>query len=403
MRDRYDIAIIGAGIVGLATAYRLHERRPDLRIAVLDKESDVGTHQTGHNSGVVHSALTYTPGSGKARLVQEGRTAMERFCDEHGIAYERCGKLVVATSANELHRLEALLARGSANGVEGLRLLDPAGCREVEPHVRALRGLHVPATAILDMHLVARTMADDLRTGGVEVLLGRHVTTIDARPDGLTIGTTAGEVRAAFGVACAGLQSDRLADAAGAGDGSRIMPFRGDYAVLRPAARHLVRALIYPVADPALPFLGVHATKRIDGEVWLGPNAVLALARERYRRLAFDTNDAREVARFPGTWRVARTWWRAGLTEQWRDISMRAFVAACQRFLPELTMQDVTWGPVGVRAQLVARDGTLVDDFVMRDAPRMVHVRNAPSPAATASLAIGSEITERTLARFDAL
>jgi L-2-hydroxyglutarate oxidase LhgO len=403
MTDRYDIAIVGAGIVGLATAYRLHQQRPGLRLAVLDKEPDVGTHQTGHNSGVLHSALTYAPGSLKARLVTEGRTAMERFCDEHAIPYERCGKLVVAATPAEIPRLEALFARGSANGVEGLRLLDPAGCREVEPHVRALRGLHVPTTSILDMQRVARALADALRTDGVDILLGRRVGTIRTRNDGLTIETPAGDLHATFAVACAGLQSDRVATAAGAGDDTQIVPFRGDYAVLRPEARHLVRALIYPVADPALPFLGVHATRRIDGAVWLGPNAVLALARERYRRLAFASEDARAVMRFPGMRHVARRWWRIGLTEQWRDVSIRAFVGACRRFLPELSANDVRWGPVGVRAQLVAADGTMVDDFVVHDAPRMVHVRNAPSPAATASLAIGAEITHRALDRFDAL
>jgi L-2-hydroxyglutarate oxidase LhgO len=403
MSDRYDIAIVGAGIVGLATAYRLHERRPDLRLAVIDKERDVGAHQTGHNSGVLHSALTYAPGSLKARLVQEGRTSMERFCEEHAIPYERCGKLVVATTAAEIHRLEALFDRGSANGVEGLRLLDPAGCREIEPHVRALRGLHVPTTAILDMQRVARALADDLRSDGVDILLGRRVDEIRTTASGLVIETTAGDLRATFAVACAGLQSDRVAAAAGAGDDSRIVPFRGDYAVLRPEARHLVRALIYPVADPALPFLGVHATRRIDGEVWLGPNAVLAFAREGYRRLAFDPADARDIVRFPGMRRVARRWWRVGLTEQWRDVSMRAFVAACRRFLPDISMADVRWGPVGVRAQLVGADGRLMDDFVMHDSLRMVHVRNAPSPAATASLAIGAEVSDRALARFDAL
>ena len=403
MSDRYDIAIVGAGIVGLATAHRLHERRPGLRLAVIDKEQDVGVHQTGHNSGVLHSALTYAPGSLKARLVHEGRTAMELFCDEHAIAYERCGKLMVATTPAEIQRLEALFTCGSANGVEGLRVLDPAGCREVEPHVRALRGLHAPSTAILDMQRVARAMAEDLTNDGVDVLLGRRVDAIRARHDGLAIETPTGDLHAAFAVACAGLQSDRVAAAAGVGDDSQIVPFRGDYAVLCRDARHLVRALIYPVADPALPFLGVHATRRIDGEVWLGPNAVLALAREGYRRLAFSSADARDVLRFSGMRRVARRWWRVGLAEQWRDVSMRAFVAGCQRFLPEISVADVRWGPVGVRAQLVAADGSLVDDFVMHDAPRMVHVRNAPSPAATASLAIGSEISDRALGRFDAL
>ncbi|HSL09979.1 MAG TPA: L-2-hydroxyglutarate oxidase [Actinomycetota bacterium] len=401
MSDRYDVALIGAGIVGLATAYRLHEVRPDLSIVVLDKEPDVGVHQTGHNSGVIHSALSYVPGSLKARFAHEGKAALERFCDEHAIPYERCGKLVVATDDAEVRRLGSLFDRGRANGVDGMRLLDPEAFGEIEPHVRAIRALHVPGTAIVDMQLVARTLAAVARTRGVEVLLGRGVEAIARDATEVTLATSGGVVRSRVVIACAGLGSDRVAAMAGDLDDTRIVPFRGDYAVLRPRARGLVRNLIYPVADPALPFLGVHATRRIDGDVWLGPNAVLAFARERYRRLAFDRDDARDLVRFAGTWRVARRWWRIGLVEQWRDVSKRAFVDACRRFLPELSAADVRWGPVGVRAQLVRRDGTLLDDFVVHEAGRILHVRNAPSPAATASLAIGAEVARRAVAMLE--
>jgi L-2-hydroxyglutarate oxidase LhgO len=399
--ERYDIALIGAGIVGLATAYRLREARPDLSIAVVDKERDVGVHQTGHNSGVIHSALSYAPGSLKARFARDGKVALERFCDDHAIPYERCGKLVVATDDVEVRRLGGLVDRGRANGVEGMRLLDPGEFHELEPHVRALRALHVPGTAIVDMQQVARTLAEVGRARGVEILLARRVEAIARGAGDVTLATSDGLVRASLVIACAGLGSDRVAAMAGDLDDTRIVPFRGDYAVLRGRARHLVRNLIYPVADPALPFLGVHATRRIDGDVWLGPNAVLALARERYRRVAFDRDDASDVLRFPGTWRVARRWWRVGIAEQWRDISKRAFVESCRRFLPELSSTDVTWGPVGVRAQLVRRDGTLLDDFVMHETNRILHVRNAPSPAATASLAIGGEVARRAIAMLD--
>ncbi len=402
MVHRYDIAVIGAGIVGLATAFRLHEQRPGLAIAVIDKEPEVGVHQTGHNSGVLHSALSYAPGSLKARFAYEGKAALERFCDEHAVPYETCGKLVVATSDAEVLRLGSLFERGRANGVEGMRLLNPAEFREIEPHVRAVRALHVPGTGIVDMRLVARTLAKVLRAAGADVLLGRSVDAIARDGSGVTLATPDGVVRARHVVACGGLTSDRIAAMAGDLDDTRIVPFRGDYAVLRPRARHMVRNLIYPVVDPALPFLGVHATRRIDGEIMLGPNAVLALARERYRRLAFEADDAREVVGFPGTWRVARRWWRVGLQEQWRDVSMRAFVQACRRFLPELRAGDVAWGPVGVRAQLVRRDGTLIDDFVLHETAHILHVRNAPSPGATASLAIGAEVARRAIAALDA-
>ena len=393
---------MGAGIVGLATAGRLLERRPSLRLAVLDKEPVVGFHQTGHNSGVLHTAISYRSGSLKARMVQEGKAALERFCEEHGVAFDRCGKLVVATHEGELGALGRLFEQGKANGVADLRLLAPPELREVEPHVRAIRALHVPATAIVDTRRVADAMADALRDAGVDILLGRRVDRVRTTPDGVVLETTRGPVEARYAVACGGLQSDRLAGAAGDADGTRIVPFRGDYAALVPEARHLVRGLIYPVADPRLPFLGVHATRRIDGEVWLGPNAVLAFAREGYRRVAFDPRDALDVVRFRGAWRLARRWWRVGLAEQWRDLSRHAFLRAARRFLPDLRDRDVVWGPVGVRAQLVTAEGALVDDFVVHETDRMLHVRNAPSPAATASLAIGEEIARRALEHVDA-
>jgi (S)-2-hydroxyglutarate dehydrogenase len=401
VQDRHDIAIVGAGIVGLATAFRLRQERPELRLAVVEKEREVGVHQTGHNSGVLHSAISYSPGSQKARLVHEGKAAIERFCEEHGIAFERCGKLVVATRPEEVPRLDALHEQAQANGVPDLRMLDPPAIREIEPHVRAIRALHVPGTGIVDFRRVATALAGDLRADGVELLLGRRVTAIRTTSQEVVLETTGGTVRAGWAIACGGLQSDRLAGMTGGNDSSRIVPFRGDYAVLRPHARHLIRHLVYPVADPALPFLGVHATRRIDGEIWLGPNAVLALARERYQRLALDGADALDVVRFPGTWKLASRWWRIGLQEQWRDISKRAFVAACRAFLPELHVRDVAWGPAGVRAQLVGDDGTLLHDFAIDDSPRIVHVRNAPSPAATASVAIGGELARRALERFD--
>lgn len=271
MAEGYDIAIVGAGIVGLATALRLLERRPALRIAVVDKEDEVGFHQTGHNSGVIHSAISYRPGSLKARLAHEGKAALERFCEEHGIPFERCGKLVVATREDEIAGLETLMEQGTANGVAGLRLLDRDAAREIEPHVPAIRALRVPGTAIVDMRRIALAMADDLRRGGHNVLLGRTVRSIRSTAAGPVLETSGGPIGSRSIVVCGGLQSDRLAAAAGEDDASRIVPFRGDYAVLVPSARHLVRGLVYPVADPSLPFLGVHATRRINGEVWLGP------------------------------------------------------------------------------------------------------------------------------------
>ena len=401
MTERFDLAIVGGGIVGLATAYRLLEQRPALRLAVLEKEPALAEHQSGRNSGVIHAGLYYAPGSLKARLCREGKDALERFCEEHDIPFERCGKLVVAVDEAELPRLAELKARGEANGLRGLEEVGPERIREIEPHAAGIRALHVAETGILDFRLVALAYADEVRALGGEILLDHRVTAIDRYGAGLAIETTQGPVLGRNLITCAGLQSDRIARMSGAPETMRVIPFRGDYCALRPHARRLVRGLIYPVPDPAFPFLGVHFTRRIDGEVWAGPNAVLAFARERYGRFDLSPRDLAATLAFPGFRRLARRYWRTGLGEMRRDWSKPAFVQACQRLVPELEPDDVEWGPSGIRAQTVLESGDLVDDFSVQASERILHVRNAPSPAATASLAIGRVLAERAIERFD--
>lgn len=399
--ERHDVAVVGGGIVGLATAYRLLQRRPGLRLVLLEKERELATHQSGRNSGVVHAGLYYPAGSLKARLCREGRAELERFCAERGIPLERCGKVVVAVEEAELPRLAELRVRGEANGLQGLAELGPERLRELEPHAAGLRALHVPETGIVDFRRVALALAEEVRARGGEILLERRVTGVRRLGDELVLETSGGPVLAWNLIACAGLQSDRLARAAGAPERMRIIPFRGDYLALRPHARHLVRGLIYPVPDPRLPFLGVHLTRRIDGEVWAGPSAVLALARERYGRASVDLRDLLDTLTWPGLPRLVRRHWRSGLAELLRERSKAAFVEACRRLVPDLGPEDVDWGPSGIRAQTVLGSGELADDFVVQAAPRMLHVRNAPSPAATASLAIGRVLAEHATARFD--
>lgn len=400
MSDRFDVAIVGGGIVGLATALRLLEARPGLRLAVIEKERELARHQSGRNSGVMHAGLYYGPGSLKARLCREGKAALERFCEEHDVPFERCGKVVVAVERSELTRLEDLRRRGTANGLIGLRELGPDELRELEPHAAGIRALHVPETAIVDFGRVALAYADEIRANGATIALGRRVTAIRRGSEEVVIETTLGPVVTSNTITCAGLQSDRVAAMTGEAPTSRIVPFRGDYAVLRPQARRLVRALVYPVPDPAFPFLGVHLSRRIDGEVWAGPNAVLAFAREGYGRLSLDARDLVDTLRFRGFRRLARGHWRTGLAEIGRDWWRPAFVRACRRLIPELSARDVDWGPSGIRAQAVMADGSLVDDFDLEDSRRVLHVRNAPSPAATSSLAIGRVLTERAVDRF---
>ena len=402
MTDRFDVAVVGGGIVGLATALRLTEKRPDLRVAVLEKEPELATHQSGHNSGVLHAGLYYQPGSLKARLCREGKAAVEAFAEAHDIPFERCGKLVVALDEGELPRLATLRERATANGVPGLEEVGPERIREIEPHAAGIRGLWSPETGIIDFRRVALAMAADLTRRGVTIETGREVRSLAERPDEVVVGTAAGDVRAGLVVACAGLQADRVAALSGSRDGPQIVPFRGDYYTLAPAARGLVRGLIYPVPDPRFPFLGVHFTKRIDGAVWAGPNAVLAFAREGYRRRDLNLRDLAGTLTNRGFLRLATRYLGTGLAEMWRDWWKPAFVRELQRYVPEVQADQLVFGPSGVRAQALERDGTLVDDFVVGGSGRILHVRNAPSPAATSSLAIGAMLATTALERLDA-
>jgi L-2-hydroxyglutarate oxidase LhgO len=402
MTDRLDVVIVGGGIVGLATALRLLEDRPDLRLGIVEQETELAVHQSGRNSGVVHAGLYYAPGSLKARLCREGKTALEAYCAARDIPIVTTGKLVVALSDEELPRLDSVHERATANGVPGLELVGPERIRELEPYAAGIRALWSPTTAIVDFRRVALAYADDVRARGGRIWTGRRVTGVDRRSDGLVIRTTDGELSAGAAIACAGLWADRVAALTGddGPDAPRIVPFRGDYYTLTPAARHLVRGLLYPVPDPRFPFLGVHFTRRIDGEVWAGPNAVLAFARTGYRRRDVSLPDLAGTLAYPGFLRLARRYLRTGLAEMWRDWSKGAFLHELRRYLPELRADQLTFGPSGVRAQALARDGSMVDDFDLAGSGRVLHVRNAPSPAATASLAIGRELAARALDRF---
>jgi (S)-2-hydroxyglutarate dehydrogenase len=392
--ERFDLAVIGGGILGLATARELRRRFPRASLVVLEKERRIAAHQTGHNSGVIHSGIYYAPGSLKARLCRAGSASMVAFCREQGVPVEVCGKLIVAAEPAELPRLEALLQRGLANGLQ-VRRMDAAEVREREPSVRALAAIDVPSTGIVDFQQVCEALRKLLEADGVELRLGTEVRRL-ARADGdHLLRTGAGELRAGYLVNCGGLHSDRLARATGADPGARIVPFRGEYYELVPHRRELVRGLVYPVPDPALPFLGVHLTRMIDGSVHVGPNAVPAGSREGYRRGSLSARDLAATAAWPGWWRLARRYWRTGSREIWRSLSKRAFVAEARRLLPELRPEDLKPAEAGVRAQALARDGRLVDDFLIVQGARATHVCNAPSPAATASLEIARHVVER--------
>jgi L-2-hydroxyglutarate oxidase LhgO len=393
---QFDVAVVGAGIVGLAVAREILARRPEARLVVIDKQDAVAEHQTGHNSGVIHSGIYYTPGSLKARLCVEGARLMYQYCDEHAIPYERCGKLVVAIDDAELPRLDELEARARANGVLGLRRVRAAEIQEIEPTAQGVSALHSPETGILDFGEVARTMERELRAKGVDFALGREVTGV-RRVGGRTVVECRGSAyQAGWAVLCAGLWSDRLAVAAGASSDPRILPFRGAYLHLADGQAPVVRGMIYPVPDPELPFLGVHVTKHIDGHVSLGPTAMLVASRDGYGALRLSGQDVVATLAWPGTWKVARKYWRTGLNELRMAGSRRAFVAACARYVPALESMRIDDAVTsGVRAQAVGRDGTLVDDFVISQTPGATHVRNAPSPAATSSLALARELVDR--------
>ena len=395
MTARHDLVVVGAGILGLATAREILTRRPGLDLIVLEQEPAIAQHQTGHNSGVVHTGIYYAPGSLKARLCRAGSGMLLEFCAEHRIPVERCGKLLIATTAAELPRLEELFRRGTSNGVPDLEQVPADGIREIEPHAAGLRAIHSPHTAIVDFSAVAQALAAEVHRLGGTVLTSAPVRSIRRTATDWLLGTRTQEVRTAALVTCGGLQSDRLAVMTGASPDPRIIPFRGDYLALKPERRDLVRGLIYPVPDPSLPFLGVHTTRRIDGQVWLGPNAVFAFSRHGYRFSTLDPGDLGASLRWPGFWRMARRYWRTSIGEMYRDLNRRAFVAALRRYLPEIVAADVEPGPSGVRAQAVGRNGALVDDFVFSGGDGALHVRNAPSPAATSSLAIAAEIADR--------
>jgi L-2-hydroxyglutarate oxidase len=377
-----DLAVVGAGILGLALARELTGRHPDRSAVVLERAREVATGQTGRNSGVIHAGIYYAPGSLKARMCVAGARELYAYCEQRQIPFERCGKVIVARNEAELPRLDELERRGRANGVPGFRRLTQTELREIEPHCRGVAALHSPATGIVDFAAVARSIAGELEARGVPVVTGCGVSAVEQRPARLALVHQGGETRVRFAVFCAGAWSDRLAVMAGASSDPRIVPFRGAYVYLRPDRRELVRSLIYPVPDPSLPFLGVHLSRHIDGEVSLGPTALLA------------PRHPRDLA-WPGTWRMARRWWRTGLTEIRHLVSRKALAAAAADYVPEIRPEDFDGGFAGVRAQALGRDGKLVDDFVVSETERALHVRNAPSPAATSSLALARLIADR--------
>ena len=393
--NRCDIAIVGAGILGLAAARELANRRPGMPVAVLEKEDEVGYHQTGHSSGVVHAGIYYAPGSLKARLCTTGARELYEYCEERRIPHERCGKVIVATSEAELPGLAELERRGHANGVPGLRLVEAHEIREIEPHARGVAALHSPKTGIADFPAVARAFAEDVRNAGGTVTTGTAVSEVREARGEVAVDHAGGTTIARAALVCAGAWSDRFAVRAGAPADPRIVPFRGAYLRLRPERRELVRGLIYPVPDPELPFLGVHLTRHIDGEVLIGPTALLSPARDAYSLRTARARDIRESLAWPGTWRMARRFWRTGLDEIGYAASRRRLVRAAAHFVPELEAGDVVDGPAGVRAQALGRDGRLIDDFVFSRTGRTLHVRNAPSPAATSALAIAREVADR--------
>jgi L-2-hydroxyglutarate oxidase len=386
--------VVGGGIVGLAVAHRLTTDRPRDTVTVLEKEPGWAAHQTGHNSGVVHAGVYYPPGSLKARLCKAGSASMVRFCQEQGLPYEVCGKLIVATDSAELPRLRALHERASANGLP-VRLIGPAEAREHEPAVAAVAALHVASTGIVDFGAVCRRLAELLAARGADLRTGTRVTGVRPGPGSVLVRTSRGEIRADALVNCAGLHADRVARLAGLRPPARIVPFRGEYHELVPQRRHLVRGLIYPVPDPRFPFLGVHLTRMVDGSVHAGPNAVLATAREGYRWRTVRPRDVWDALTYRGLWALARRHYRYGLTEVRRSLSRTAFAADLARLVPELTAADITRAGAGVRAQAVRPDGDLVDDFLIVEADRQVHVLNAPSPAATSALEIARHIVSR--------
>ncbi|GAB7006584.1 L-2-hydroxyglutarate oxidase [Nocardioides sp. AN3] len=389
------VGVVGGGIVGLAVARELIRRRPGVRVVVFEKEDRLAAHQTGHNSGVVHAGIYYRPGSLKAQLCTRGRALLEEYVAEHRIAYRRCGKLVVAVDPGEMQRFDALEKTATENGVPGLRRVQGAEITEIEPHAFGIAALHSPATGILDYVAVADALADEIRQAGGEVLLGTEVTDVVRTPGGVAV--AAGEERRRLDrlVVCGGLQSDRLGELVGGPRAPRIVPFRGEYMRVAAEKQELVRGMVYPVPDPRYPFLGVHFTRRVDGTLEVGPNAFLALSRDRYGRASVNGRDLGDTLAWGGFWRFAGQHWRTGMTELRGVLSKRAYMRAAQRYVPEIGAADVVRAGMGLRAQALAADGSLVDDFVIDQLDHVTSVRNAPSPAATSSLAIAEYVVDR--------
>ena len=397
----YDIAVVGGGIVGLATSRELLRRHPRLRLVNVEKENAYNRHQTGRNSGVIHAGIYYKPGSLKAKLCVEGRKLALDYLEQKQIPYKMVGKLIVATEESELGRLDDLLARGRQNGIENLQILDAGQIREREPHCRGIRAIFSPVTGIVDWGRVSQSYADDARELGAALELGCEVVAIDRVGSANWVRTTKGTIEAKAVITCGGLYADKLGQMTGGARDPKIVPFRGDYLVLRPEKSALVQGNIYPVPDPEFPFLGVHFTPRMDGSIWLGPNAVLAFAREGYSFFDINPPELWDALTYPGFFKLASKFWKVGAGEMYRDLIRSAYVQALQRYIPELTPDDCLPGPAGVRAQAMSPDGSLVDDFVFEGGDGVVHVRNAPSPAATSSLAIGKYVADEAERRFD--
>lgn len=407
-RTSYDMVIVGGGIIGLATAREFLKRRPGLRLAVLEKEADIALHQSGHNSGVIHTGIYYTPGSLKAKACVAGQQAMLEYCDEHSIPYELCGKVIVALDESELPRLAELYQRGLSNGVQGLEMVGPERLKELEPFAAGIKAIYSPNTGIIDYVQVARSYAREIQQQGGEIVTGCQVTNLTDKAGysllNLKIDVNTqleGEIQAKYVITCGGLQSDKLSEMSGKASPVQIVPFRGDYYVLRPEKRAMVKSMIYPVPDPRFPFLGVHFTRRMDGQVWAGPNAVLAFAREGYQRWKIKPAELLQTVSYPGFWKMAGKYWKMGLEEMYRDYNKAGFVNSLQRYMPEVTGADLLPGPSGVRAQALAPDGRLVDDFLIQQGRNVAHVQNAPSPAATSSLVIAAMIADAAEKNFD--
>lgn len=396
----HDFIIVGAGIVGLSTAWKISLAYPDADILVLEKENRVAAHQTGNNSGVIHSGIYYQPNSYRAENCVKGRHQLVSFCEEHGVDYEICGKVIVATEEEEIPRMEKIYETGSINGIEGIRIIGPGELKEIEPYARGRKAIHVPCAGIVDFVGMCEKLKELLEGRGQQIALGREVRSVHRRGGELEITTGRERYRSKHLINCAGLHSDRVAESAGVSTPIQIVPFRGEYYELLPEAEHMVNGLIYPIPDPDFPFLGVHFTKMVAGGVECGPNAVLAFKREGYERTSFDLEDTIETINFPGFWKLALEYWRKGVDELYRSFSKKAFVRGLQKLVPSIQPKDLKPSPAGVRAMAMRPNGDIIDDFQFESTDREIHVLNAPSPAATAGLAIGDEIVKRAEESF---